>query len=83
MGTCLSERVLEPKGKGLVEDIQRSGSCSVFTDDQRQEDLQRHEGHCQQGQCLLGNTGLHQLQASHCIGGRKADLREEQRDIQS
>ena len=64
------ERVCEcqPEGEGFVEDIQGPGPCSVFADDEGQKDLQGYHGHGQQGQLLLGDTGLHQLQARHCIG---------------
>lgn len=71
---CVCVCVSQPKGEGLVEDVQRSRPCCVFADNYWQEDLQRHHGHCQQCQLLLGNPGLHQLQACHRIRSRETNL---------
>lgn len=63
-----------PERISLVEDVQGSRTCGVFTDHQGQEDLQRHHRHGQQHQLLLGNSGLHQLQACHRVGSRETNL---------
>lgn len=63
-----------PERISLVEDVQGSRTCGVFTDHQGQEDLKRHHRHGQQHQLLLGNSGLHQLQARHRVGSRETNL---------
>ena len=63
-----------PVGHGLEEDGQRSGAGRELADDERQDDLEGNHGNGEQGQRLLPDPRLDQLQPRQRIRSRKPNL---------